>query len=430
MYLKISYWGQQLEAVYREIRNLSFNPETDLVGASVPINELSVDVLTVGVIERGEVCKLYDDLDILWAQYTIVYAEHVDPQTVHVQARSDVAMLDNRTLPATMYDTTADVVVAGIFGNVPYALHPSFEDVPISGFCPEQTARERLAWVCLVIGAYVKAYFVTTTQILPLDYTNALVPFERTFFRPAINHLDYVLSFSVTAYSYTEGTPETTDKWVEADGTTYIVETSTMELAPESVPEGTIGTTMKTDQVQLINVDNRADVLSRLATYFFKRTEVDAEIINNGAVLPGDLVTVYTDEDEMMSGYVQRVEFQFGNQVRARLHIVGADYVDGAKLTVNYLYDGTRIGQATYTLPVGYSYTVPNPYIDRTKGKVRRIYRPITEAVEGVLDPDGNTEDVEYAVALELQNKVLTVISVDGIEVVTEPDGQRLGAIE
>lgn len=431
MYIKVSDSVLHTTVTYRSIKNVSYVPETDLIGASVPINEFSVDVMTEGEIRRGEACELFDDFNVLWAHYTIVYAEHVDPQTVHVLARSDVAMLDNVKLPATMYDTTAQVVVAEIFGTIPYDLYSSYIGVAIKGYCPEQTARERLAWVCLVLGAYVKSYFVTTTQIVPLDITNALIPLECTYWRPAITYLDYVISFSVTAYGYTVGTPQTTDEWVEADGTTYIVEKTTMTLSPDSVPDGVIGTTMETKDVQLINADNHSAVLSRLATYYFKRTEVDAEIVSIqslGVVRPGDLVTVYTDEDQMMSGYVQRAEYQFGNMAKARLHIVGAEPREGAMLTVDYVYDNRLLGRKTYVLPVGYSYSIDNPYIDKTENDVRRVYRPTTEAVEGVIDAEGNTETVQYAVALELQNKVLSVISVDSVEVETE-DNKSVGVI-
>ena len=90
---------------------------------------------------------------------------------------------------------------------------------------------------------------------------------------------------------------------MQVGDTTYIVEKTTMTLAPDNVPTGAVGTTMETKDVQLVNGDNHAGVLSRLATYYFNRTEVDAEIINNnGTVQPGDYVTVYTGEHEMMSG--------------------------------------------------------------------------------------------------------------------------------
>lgn len=412
---------------YTEIKNLTFAPEVDIAGTSVPINEFTVDIITDDDIPLGIAALLYDDLDNLWAQYTVVYAERVDRQTVRVRARSDVAVLDTVTLPATMYETTAAGVMGDIFGSVSasYSLHSSFSSAAVKGFCPQQTARERLAWLCLVLGAYVKSCFNTTIQILPVPGSGPLIPLNRTYWRPSVTYLDYVTSFAVTAYAFEEAEPETTDEWVETDGgVVYVVTRSgaaTMP-APGTVPEGAIGRAMQVEDVMLVNADNLSTVLTHLSTYYFNRLEVDADVIDNAEFVPGQKVTVYADENTLVTGYIQRAEFAFGLQARARLHIVGVESVPSATLVIQYVYDGDVLDSATYTLPVGYGYSFDNPYLDITKKKVRRVYRPLTAAATGTVQSGTNTVTVEYAVALELEDGILTIISVDDIEL--DVDGE------
>lgn len=412
---------------YRTLRNISFVPEVDITGTSVPINELSVDIITADEIELGMQLELYDDVNTLFARYTIVYAERTAPRTVTVRARSDVAMLDAVTLPATMYDTTAPGVLVDVFGSVStsYSLHSSFQSVAVKGFCPEQTARERLAWLCLVLGAYVKSCFNSTIEILPLDESDTLIPLGRTFWRPSITYNDYVISFSVIGYSFTQGTPQTTDQWVEDDGgVTYIVRKTGAALTPDpdTVPEGAIGTAMQVGDVMLVNQNNISAVLARLSSYYFTRQEVDLDVINNGEYVPGQRVTVQIDDATLMTGYIQSAAFRFGTQARSTLHVVVADIRPSRQLIVKYMYNRKKLGEETFLLPVGYSYSLENPYFDVTLFKNRRIYRPLTANVEGTIIDGENTATVYYDIALELEYGTLTITSVDDIEL--DVDGQ------
>ena len=68
MYVKIN------NVNYTKLKNLSFVPETDLTGQSIPICEYSVSIITDDAITVGDIAKLYDDMDNLWASYVVVYA--------------------------------------------------------------------------------------------------------------------------------------------------------------------------------------------------------------------------------------------------------------------------------------------------------------------------------------------------------------------
>lgn len=413
---------------YTRLKNLSYAPEVDVSGASVPINEMSVDIITDDAIDRGMDLFLYDDMDALFCRYTIVYAEQSAPGVMTVRAQSDVAKLDRVTLLATVYDTDTEGVLSDIFGSVAayYTLDASLSGKTVKGYCPEQSARDRLAWLCLVLGAYVKHCFNEAIEILPVKQAQTLIPYEATYFRPTTVYRDFVTSYTVTAYQFREGEPQTTEEWVkDSGGVTYIVtRTEATAMPPQgAVPAGAVGVAMRTDDVMLVRPGNLSAVLSRLSTYYFNRLEVDLDCINNGEFTPGMRVIGYTGEDSLITGYIQRADFSFGKQARSTLHIVGVAATQSAKLTVTYKYNNTKLGKATYTLPVGYQYSIPNPYLDKTRKKVRRVYRPLTAAAEGTMAQGANAVTVQYDVALELKNGILSVISVDDVEI--EVDGEN-----
>jgi hypothetical protein len=87
--------------------------------------------------------------------------------------------------------------------------------------------------------------------------------------------------------------------------------------------------------------------------------------------------------------------------------------VELAKLTVNYTYQGGRIGQREYRLPVGMTYILSNPYIDRTYEGRRYVYRPQDAEITGTMAAGDNTATQPYDVALEYRDEKLYVYSVD-----------------
>ncbi len=422
MYIRID------QTDYAKHRNLSFAPETDFTGSTVPINEFSVEIVTTDTIAYGQYAYLYDDLDNLWAKYWIVYAERVGADAVLVRARSDIALLDGVTLPAVMYsgaaigDVLDDTMVRqsgapGIVAVMDYALDSSFDSVTITGFCPEQSARERLQWVCFVAGAYVKTFFNDEIEILPIDATAALVPFNRTYYKPTVNHSDYVTAVKVVGYTFTQGTPGTTDEYV-TDGTDYYIVTKqeftlANSLAPSSAPDNVIAI----EGVYLVNSANAAGILTHLASLYFKRTEVVLEAVDNAEFIPGDRLTVYADEDTLYTGCARLCEFAFGKQAKAKITLAAGESMDGAKLTVTYMYGDMNIGRAEYFLPVGYAYSITNPYVDWSMNGHRYIFRPTTAAVSGTMTSSGATATVNYAVALDETEEILQIVSVDSVTV-------------
>lgn len=419
---------------FNRFKSLSFAPEADLIGQSLPINELQADIITDSAIALGGQAILRDDLDNIWADYRVSYAERLDPGVVRVRARSLLTWLDQDILPAAIYDhTPVEDVLRVVFSNLGatvgvylYTLDSAFAGATVTGYCPEQTARERLLWVTFTLGAYVRQAFSETIDILPVSAQAVLIPIENTFWRPSVTYADYVTEVRVKYYKYTLTEDPGRDESVTVDGNTYVVETAEMSLANPDAPEAAPRNIVTFDAVKIVNAENVSDILSFLGRWYFKRTAVDLDIINNAAYIPGQKVTAYIDEDAMMTGFIGSASFRFGVQARASMKLTGVVDVSSGGLTIVYMCDGVQIGKASYRFPVGFVYSIPNPYIDISYNGHRYIHRPVNATVDGTMPAGSQTVTEPEAVALDLDltTRELEIISVDAV---TEESAQEEG---
>lgn len=410
------------ETTYRRVKNISFSPEISVVGSELPINRFQVDIITDDPLSAGSDIQLFDDLDNLWASYWITFAEKVDKYTVRVVGESKLALLDRDTMEAKMYTNypVPDIIndIFSGFDSSQYSLDLSFNNAVINGYLGHHSKRYRLQLVCFAIGAYVKTYFNDKIEILPLDESETLIPKNKTYWKPSITYKDYVTSIAVTRYAYTQGEPQRTDEYVEADGVTYIQTSQVVRLQNPDVPVTAPPNEITVDDVTIINENNVSDIISRLSVLYFKRTSVDADVINNAEYVAGEKVTVQIDEETMATGFIESEDFRFGLQAKSRIHLAPIDIRESAMLEIKYLWDDFTIGQSEYLLPVDYVYSIQNPYISMTFEKHRYVFRPENEYATGTMIVGGVTDEEECFVALDLYQKVLDVISVD--EVVLE----------
>lgn len=456
---------------YESIANLSFSPETDVAGTKIPVNEFWVDIHTEDTISNGSTVFLKDDLDNIWAKYWIVYAEHITDGIVRICGQSKIALLDRRTLKAVMYNQMPLLsVLKTIFAGLPsgsYTIAEMYSDTVITGFCPKQTARERLLWVCFVIGAYVKTYFSEKIEILPVagnvemvtdqvieevvdetevsvdpsgevvetvvelpveDEVSSTIPLEKTFWKPVVSYDDYVTKVIVTAYSFTEWTaPQGSqqqnpdDEYVVAGNKKYVVTSQTVSLTNPNVPVTAPPNEIEIDELYLINDNNASDILSHLAKYYFNRLQVDLDAINNAEYAPGDKLTVYVDEDNLASGYVVSCHFSFGLQARSKIKLVAASEAESKNLVIIYKDNSLVLDKKKYTFPVGYQYSIENPYIDISMNKHVYVYRPNNKYATGTIANGDNTNTQQCSVALDLdqETNILHIISVDEVNVQT-----------
>jgi len=428
MYVDIVWWEAEdpetgLPVVkggeYHNVCNLNFAPQTDLTGNSLPINQYTIDIITEDDIPTETVGHtLYDDRDFLWADWPITKVQRIAPNCVRVTASSWIAKLDRWQMEAVMYeDEPATNAIAACFGtgSRDYSINSAIAAKTVSGFAPAQTARERLTWLCFVLGAFVVDTFRDDARITGIDSTTTLIPLERTYWRPTVDADKWVTGLKITSYSFREGTQE---EW-ETDDNSYMFPTpwiatpQTVTLANSYAPEDAPANVVEIDSIYLINPSNVSEIAARLAQYWFNPTTVQADVVNNRLYRPGDLVQVYTGLDTMVSGYIQQESFAFGKQSMSTIKLIGALDIPTAKLTVNYRYNGKRIQKEEYMLPVGLTFTIDTLYIDQTKNGRRRIYRPTTDTVTGTMVAGGATETVTCEIALEYKDEELYVYSVD-----------------
>lgn len=428
---------------YTKVKNMTFAPQVAITSMELPVNEFAADIVTTDTISEGAYAELRDDLGSLWAKYWIYRAVRLDASTVRVYAHSEIALMDDVDLDEVVYDDEPldDVLESimlrqsgapGIVTPIDYDLDASLEEVTVMGYCPPQTARERLQWVLFACGAYAKTAFNNRPQILPIQDTAHLVPLEQTYYRPTVNVERRVTEIRVTAYTFVQAAQTSTD--ILSDDTSYTFPLpwkATTQLYKLVNPDATAmdgDNPVEVDELYLVNPGNVSVLLHRLAARYFSRESVDMDVIDNAQHIPGDMVTVYSRADTLYTGFIESASFAFGLQAKAKLKVVAAQHVESAALTILYAYNNKTIRKERYLLPVGYPYEISTVYVDRTRSGTRRIYRPTVAAVTGTMD-EAETVQVPCEIALELRNHALTVLSVDEVEVETHSD-KAVGVIE
>lgn len=409
------------EKTYTKLRDLKFDPAADVRGSEVPINEFSVSVVTADDIDAMQYAWLYDDTDKLWAKYWIVYADRADKNTVTVKAQSSLKLLERRMLDAHMYQAQpAAAVIADIFdelGADSYVLDSSFASATLTGLVPYQSCKTRLQWVCFVLGAYIKSFFSEKIEILPVQQTPKIIPMERVYHKPNLVYAEYITRISVTAYSYQQGTPATTDTWVEADGNVYIQTQLNHGIRNPDVPTEALTHETHFTGITLVNDDNVDEILARLGPSYFRRVSAEFQAINNGDYLPGDRVMVFTDQSHVVEGFIEQIDCSFGLQAASKMTITPAVSVECALLTVVSKYGNITISRAEYWWPIGYPYDIEIPWLDETWLGTRYILKPSQDSITGTLTEDGATVEIEYTPALEFHDGDLRIVSVDDYSV-------------
>lgn len=418
MYIKIN------NIEYTEINDLSFAPEADLLNDSLPINEFEAKVFTNNYIAFGQWADLYDDENHLYAHYWLRFAERIgrddDRQTyiVSIIGQSPLAFLERVTMPAEMVDDDAWVLIMDILDYLGSMGHDGdiisgndidneVGDVHITGFCPEQSARERLQWILTAAGGYALSAFndVIAINKVPLGSNESatLIPAEKTFWKPTISYRDYVSSIKVTGYTFTEGTPSNVDEYV-TDGTTYwIQQKQVISVSNPSLPSGAPNNEIIIDGLTILTPSRASIVASILANYYFNRVEVEADVIDNCEYEPGMKVMVYTDIDTIYGGYIKSCNFSFGLQSKSTIHLIGTYNVDIATLTVEYRWDNKLVKSIIYYLPKDTTYSITTEYIDFIDGGYRYVFRPDIELITGTLNSN-ETVVVSIQIALKYYN--------------------------
>ena len=157
---------------YHSIRNLTFAPQVDINGNELAINDFKAEIITNDDIKIGKYATLYDDDYTLWASYRVTDAQRLSPSVMTIKCQSDILVLDRKYMPEMMcVNESAKGIIEDCFStfDLGCTIDDDLPDVNINGYLPKQTARQRLQWVCFVMGAYVQSFFCADCNINKID---------------------------------------------------------------------------------------------------------------------------------------------------------------------------------------------------------------------------------------------------------------------
>ena len=427
------------EVTYTKIRNISFSTQVDITGDTVPVDRLDLDILTNDDIKSGQFIEMYDDLDQLWVRFWIDDAYVVVNGVVRIEAMHVLGWLDRFPMPPKFYSGSRNIqsCIGEVFGGIPSTIVPTihfssaWQDVSFSpvGYCPEQSARERLQWLLFISRGYCKQSF---TNELYFDVINTdtvtNIPIEKTYWRPEVQYGDWVTAIRVYYYSWEKRAPVGDEEYVEVDGETYVYTESLFEFQNQNASANVAPNIIEISGLYLINEDIVAGLASRLALLYFNRISVDADIINNREFAPPQKVEIILDETHTATGYIDTLDFSFGVQAKSRMQMIGSHVGDAYVLIISYTYAGQTLSIKKYYIP-SYQYNIQNPYIDKKSATHRYIYRPVNEYATGIMDEPIVRQDEPMQIALHWYNedKVLHVISVSDIEYDSEDKVLEIG---
>lgn len=402
---------------YYRIRNLTFAPQVDINGNELAINDFKAEIITDDDIKIGKYATLYDDDYTLWASYRVTDAQRLSPSVMTIKCQSDILVLDRKYLPAMMcVNESAKDIIESCFStfDLGCTIDESLPDVSINGYLPKQTARQRLQWVCFVMGAYVQSFFCADCNIKKIDTTTTQMPDSKVFYRPKLTYKDYVTAVTATAYSYTQGTPGTTDEYVKIGNTTYIQTSQTASLTNSNVPSGTPDNIIDLSGITIVNENNISSILSRLAAEHFNREQLSADILDGGEVIPADKISIFDGVEDVITGYVKSAQFTFGKASKASIVLTQTTTEKAVKVVLTYKWSGVKIETQTFRFPKNTDFVLENEYVDKTEAAMRRVYLPLTQTTTGNTgNRDVTNKTVNCDVALEYEDNILQVLSVD-----------------
>lgn len=411
---------------YTELKNLTFSPSTDLVNDRLSIDEVAVDIVTESSISVGVGAELRGDNNALWFSGFVSYAENEQDHIKSVRISSELAFLARKIMPAKMYsaESLSSAVSEVTSGTGATITLGSGASGTLTGYCPEQNARERLQHILFATGLYCKTTFVSHPTLAKLDTSSVYnIPYDRTYWKPKRTYDDYVTAIKVAQYAFSEATPTVGEEYVEADGHIYLVSKTELTLNNSNVPEAANPNVLVYDSVMLVNNSNSSLVATSLALYYFDRQKVEFECLNNGDYTVGNKYSVMVNDSEQSMGYAESCDFTFGTQTKARMVIAACVIIPTVKLVVQYVSKDNPPGEIIvaeryFQFPEGAAFEITTEYIDANMDGYQYVFRPNEDTVTGTMGSSETTVQVDCYVALrkEMSTGILEIISVDAVE--------------
>ena len=326
---------------YTKLKSLSFAPEAALIGNQIPINTITAEIITddeVGADTIGADFKLTDDMDTQFADgYYVTAAKRIDAETLRITAKSSIVDFDNVTAPfivhlepsgsrCTFRQAFEELLVCLPYGTPTYYIDSLVANREVYGVFREESARDRLARLCMASHAYVSTFEQTGIRIYVSPYHHfddspswppTHIPKDVTFYKPRLDANQPVKSVIFKTNSYVN---YETDDYIESpDGVKYYYLPNTDERENEDIdPEYTHWSNSVTVE-STINIPG--DTKGDITTHYFNADTAEVDIINNGEYWPGEKVSFYADDGNRYMGIVSSANFSFGMQARSKLRI-------------------------------------------------------------------------------------------------------------
>ena len=249
--------------------------------------------------------------------YVVKQINNLGNNLYEIQGYSLVYRLDTPKVPAKYYNGVSLSVALkdveknanGSFG-VTYNVDTALSGKTITGYCPEQTARERLQQFCWAVGGYVSCACSALINILAIPSTvQGTVPKSKIYAFPAVANEDEVARVNLTVHTYTAGTSGD-DIVIDADGNKYVHTTSTLTMANTALT-GVSNREISVDNATLVNSSNAQATLLRMASVYFNSGTWYGTTTPQGYI-PGQMVQAEDRDGQLRQGYISALTYSFG----------------------------------------------------------------------------------------------------------------------
>ena len=249
--------------------------------------------------------------------YVVKQINNLGNNLYEIHGYSLVYRLDTPKVPAKYYNGVSLSVALkdveknanGSFG-VTYNVDTELSGKTITGYCPEQTARERLQQFCWAVGGYVSCACSALINILAIPSTvQGTVPKSKIYAFPAVANEDEVARVNLTVHTYTAGTSGD-DIVIDADGNKYVHTTSTLTMANTALT-GVSNREISVDKATLVNSSNAQATLLRMASVYFNSGTWHGTTTPQGYI-PGQMVQTEDRDGQMQKGYISAMTYSFG----------------------------------------------------------------------------------------------------------------------
>lgn len=418
---------------YTEIFDITFAPEIDVLSETVPINSFDAKIKTndiLNVSDLGETAILKTDNDVVFANCKLSQVKRLSDEVVQIHAEDQLSQLDAITMPAYFYnDYSLDIAIFDLITQIRYITGDEYvpsiaiqqaESYPhIDGYCPEQTARERLQAFCFVTGYYMlTAYHTYDVALMPLEDTFSGEPDyieeAHVMWRPENGDQNFITDIKGEYFFLTETTPSLVnpvEEYVHVD--TPMSRYYLVVRYPFSWKNPYTSADVPKNQIELydnmlINSDNVDNIKARMAIIYGRNggLEMTVEVVDpNTYYVVGQLVAFPTGVGrEIAVGYITSQNLVFGRNIKMSMTVKIIEYRQGYFLTIQKKYGNEIIAWERHLMLAGHSYNISCGDIETKGGLNRAVLSTTQTSVAGTMPEDDLTVDVPYFLALYVLN--------------------------